>query len=410
MIEAEIDKSDPEGNGLATSGKIVICNKKTPTPFKSTSIAKTNTTEYDILQTENIDTPREYFALIHNKEHAYNLFGNKKDSIIIRTEFHENINRTFEKISTQKAFNFVYLYFKEPLPQITNTIAENMFDVLDSPNNHLLVLPIPPSIDNIKSVKTLVDTFKIRKSMVNLDRPIMGTIPQGINNKTREKLIDFYIENDINLFGVDTNGSRPRGYILNLIKRRILENPKIKGNNYFMYLFNLPKAQYMQRDARPIHDILTVMYGVDGFNNQRFVHGGSKWSDLSTTKQQQKIDNVRFRILDDYGEYNRSGLSRADFEFTKNNETTILTKDNYHSIYEVDVTKKAYNQLAKNSKIHNWILTHKEINSSVRKEIENHTLLKYFKDKDLVKNEVESILSENPSLDNYAKSGEKVTV
>ena len=111
MIEVEIDKSEPEGNGFATGGRFVFGNKETNIPFKSTSIAKTNTYEYDILENENMHSPREYFALINNKEHAFNLFGEKEDSLLIRTEFHENINKTFEKITTKKDFNFVYLYW-----------------------------------------------------------------------------------------------------------------------------------------------------------------------------------------------------------------------------------------------------------------------------------------------------------
>lgn len=401
MIEVEIDKSEPEGNGYATGGKFIFGNKETSIPFKSTSISKTNSFEYDILDNENMHSPREYFALINNREHAFNLFGEKEDSLLIRTEFHENINRTFEKISTKNDFNFVYLYFKESLPKLNRKIAENMFDVLDSPYNHLLVIPMPPAIDNIESVKTLVDVFKNRKSMVDLDRPLMGTIPHTINENTMETLINFYIENEINVFGLDMNGSRPRGLILNLIKRKIIENDKIKKNNYILYLFNLAKAQYIQRNVRPINDILTVMYGVDGFNNQRFVRGGSKWANLTPKKQQDKINNIRFRILDDYGEYNKFGLLESDFNFDKSNETNILNKTNYNSMYDIERTKKAYNTLFQNSKWHNWILTHKELNNSVRKEIENNKLLKYFKDKKYIKSEIDSYLLENPTLNNF---------
>lgn len=401
MIEVEIDKSEPEGNGFATGGRFVFGNKETNIPFKSTSIAKTNTYEYDILENENMHSPREYFALINNKEHAFNLFGEKEDSLLIRTEFHENINKTFEKITTKKDFNFVYLYFKESLPKINRKIAENMFDVLDSPYNHLLVIPLPPAIDNIESVKTLVDVFKTRKSMVDLERPLMGTIPHSINENGMEKLINFYIENGINVFGIDINGTRPRGLILNLIKRKIIENNKIKKNNYILYLFNLAKAQYIKRNVRPINDILTVMYGVDGFNNQRFARGGSKWANLTPKKQQDKIDNIRFRILDDYGEYNKFGLLESEFNFDKSNETNILNKTNYNSMYDIELTKKAYDTLFQNSKWHNWILTHKELNNSVRKEIENNKLLKYFKDKKYIKGEIESYLADNPTLNNF---------
>jgi hypothetical protein len=401
MIEVEIDKSEPEGNGYATGGKFIFGSKETSIPFKSTSISKTNSSEYDILDNENIHSPREYFALIHNREHAFNLFGEKEDSLLIRTEFHENINRTFEKISTKKDFNFVYLYFKESLPKINRKIAENMYDVLDSPYNHLLVIPMPLSIDNIESVKTLVDVFKNRESMVDLERPLMGTIPHSINENSMGELINFYIENEINVFGIDMNGTRPRGLILNLIKRKIIENDKIKKNNYFLYLFNLAKAQYIRRNVRPVHDILTVMYGVDGFNNQRFARGGSKWANLTPKQQQNKIDNVRFRIIYDYGEYNKFGLLESEFTFDKNNETTILNKKSYNTIYDIEKTKKAYDTLYQNSKWHNWILTHKELNTSVRKEIENQRLLNYFKDKKYIKNEIDSYLLENPNLKKF---------
>lgn len=53
MMEVEIDKSATEGNGYATGGKIIFGNKEASIPFKSTSIAKTNTTEYDILDRYN---------------------------------------------------------------------------------------------------------------------------------------------------------------------------------------------------------------------------------------------------------------------------------------------------------------------------------------------------------------------
>lgn len=403
MIEAEIDKSDPEGNGYATGGKCIFGNKESPIPFKSTSVAKSNIDEYNTLAEENMNSPREYFALVRNKEHAYNLFQDNEDSLLNRTNFHEDINKTLEKITKDKDFNFVYLYFKESLPKINRKIAENIFDVLDSPYNHLLVISLPPAIDDIESVKIIVDVFKTRKSMIDLDRPLMGTIPHTVNENTMEKLINFYIENGINVFGIDLNGMRPRGLILNLIKRKIIENKKIKKNNYLLYLFNLAKAQYTHRNARPIHDIFTVMYGVDGFNNQRFVRGGSKWGNLKAKQQQDRIDNVRFRILDDYGEYNKFGLLESEFDFDSTNETKILNKNNYRSIYEIERTEKEYKKLYQMSKNHNWILTHKELNTSVRKEIGDHNLLKYFKDKEFIKGEIESYLSENPTLNNFDK-------
>lgn len=391
MMEVEIDKSEPEGNGYATGGKINFGNRKSIIPFKATTVSATNTLELNLLNEENLHSPKEFFVFIRDNEAVTKLFGKHDKALENRQAYADKIDKNLGKITERNDFNYVYMYFRDPVFKIDEEMAKNIFDILDSQYNHMLVLPLPPFIDNIESVKNLIDVFKNRKSYFGMERPIMGTIPHGINGNMMEKLIDEYHKNGINLFGFDFNGGRPKRLIIQFIKDKII---KRLGSNYFLEGLNLAKGHYLRYDIRPINDLLTLLCGVDSFNNQRFPpRFMPRWSDLSPKVQQRRIDNVRFRILDTYGEYNRFGLEESSFNFDKQNETSILNKTNYDSIYDTNTTKEEFWNLYQNSRLHNWILTHKEINTTIRKEIENHNLVNYFQEKQYVVNDVNDFLS-----------------
>lgn len=392
MIEVEIDKTeiDKNKNGKATLGKIKFCKKTSTIPFKSISISTNDNMELKLLKNEKLDdSPREFFIQIKYDKYL-SLFGRSSSAINYRNDLYKKINDNLTNIPDKKNFNFVYTYFLDSRSHIDTTISENIFDMLDSQYNDLLVLPLPPSISDIKSVRNLIHVFKNRKSLYDKERPIMGVIPKRTMINTKIKLIEEYIKNDINIIGIDFYGQHPTPPIINPI---IAEIEKKFKQNYFIYAFNLPKAHYIRGNIRPISDILNILYGVNGFNNQRFSFGGFNWSTLTSIKQQNKIDNIRFRILDNYGEYNKESLSMSNFNFDKRNETNILNRNNYDSIYNINKTNNDYKILYDKSKKHNWILTHKEIKTTIKEKIDDDDLAKYLKGKRYVTNDVTSILS-----------------
>ncbi len=399
MMEVEIDKSEPEGNGFATTGKIKFGGKEADIPYKGTTISANNDVELDILKRENMHSPKEYFVFLKDNDVISKLFGKHDKALDNRQNLANKIDKNLGKITDNKDYNFIFMYFRDYFPKISKEMAENIYDILDSQYNDLLVIPLPPSIDNIESVKNLIDVFKTRKSHFGIERPIMGMIPHSINDNMRVSLLDEYKKNDINLIGIDFNGGRPQRIITRFIKDNII---KKFGSNYFLYEFNLAKGHYIRGNIRPINDIITILCGADGFNNQRFPpRFVPNWSDLSEKKQQERIDNIRFRILDDYGEYNKHGFESEGFNLTETNETSILNKNNFDTIHDIGKTKNEYQELYENSRIHNWILTHKEINKPVRKEIEGNNLANYFKEKQCVINDVNSYLSDLTDLNDF---------
>ncbi len=177
--------------------------------------------------------------------------------------------------------------------------AEALFDFVTQFDSDIIVLPIPPMIQEIDMFKRIVDTYYESRETFNVSEPFMGYIPNVDDPLLAGEMASYYLKKGIRLFGIDFGGGHPRRTIATVV--RVLRGYK---EEYYLHAFNVHPSKPSERDITNIMDLLVHTYGFDSFSNVGWGGGGG---DLTESELRER---VRYPVIENYGAYRYSALKK----------------------------------------------------------------------------------------------------
>ena len=234
-------------------------------------------------------------------------------------------------------------------------------------------------MDNLK-ISNFQDFLKYIKNSISVlkqinSKPIMGYVPP-IPQLLVEKLIDLYIDEGINSFYFDLDGTLITSHLLQIdaIKRKLQERGY--EENHFIHYINAKYGSTAINNTSivPAQDIIGFIRGMDSFGG---IHVGARRPPayFEWLKKNKKIDENVIRIFDKEGYGYHKILSKKKEEINK-----IYPKDSIIPLKEIDFSKQSVvKRISEIVNMQQQILESKKISNQIHEEPKNTA--KYFQDK-----------------------------
>lgn len=221
---------------------------------------------------------------------------------------------------------------KLPTDEQLDVMVSNAYSFSD-------VTPIPSvpkiarkiNLDNFENFMGYLDAARNSIEVWN-HKPIMGYIPMNLAPNYLRFIIDYYLDNGINSFYLDFDGTVVTSHKSNIIDiKRQMKKRGYEENCYF-HIVNAKYGRSINNgEHHPAKELLGFGFGFDSLGG---IHVGPKGSAefFEKLKQMKDIKRNTQRVLciDDYGYYRKDLLTEKEFMNKIYNELDLPLADIYY--------------------------------------------------------------------------------
>ncbi|MFQ5885392.1 MAG: hypothetical protein ACE5IO_09880 [Thermoplasmata archaeon] len=281
------------------------------------------------------------------------------------------------------------------MEHISERQAEALFDFITQFGTDIIILPIPPLIQEADLFRRIVDTYLESAETFSEARPLMGYIPNVDNPVLAGEMAAYYYENGIRVFGIDFGGGHPRRTVTTVVRAL-----RQLGEEYYLHAFNVNPSKPSQRDVTNIMDLLVHTYGFDSFSNVGWGRGGGGLS------ESELRERVRFPMIEDYGSYRYVALKKLLKEKEMNDtecECPVCRNETITDLYEENNLK----DLRYKVKVHRIFADSMEL-SNIKSRISEEEFMPYLDGKSnlhfplrQIREDIRNINREAKTIDDY---------